>query len=48
VSLGRSSDDIAIYIIECRGGDRFVYLELPDGRLGVTPCAAMRAQGYSC
>lgn len=43
-----AADGSKIYIIECRGGDRFVYMEMPGGKIGVTPCAVMRAQGYAC
>jgi hypothetical protein len=43
-----ATDGSRIYIIECRGGDRFVYMEMPGGKVGVTPCAVMRAQCFAC
>jgi hypothetical protein len=47
VFLGQSRGD-RIYIVECRGGDRFVYIDRADGKVSVTSCAAMRLRGYAC
>jgi len=38
-----------VYLVECRGGDRFFYIEdSATNEVIVTPCAAMKAAGYSC